>query len=329
MAKKARMMMQKVAANVLIILTHAQAVRQRYYDGIKARFPDITLNVVDHHSKAGPYLASADALLTFGTMTYDRLFDDAPHLRWIQALGTGTDGITDLPSFRPDIAVTNIRGIHGATMSEAALMAMLALARDLPRAVRAQDRHAWERWPSRLLDRATVGIFGIGAIAETLAPRCKALGMTVVGISSVKRAVAGFDRILARDELLDAVRDLDFLVVLTPYSVKTKNAIDESVFAAMKPSACIINLARGGVVDEGALVKALQQKRIAGAALDVFATEPLAADHPLWDMKNVIITAHLGGLYDRYVDDAMPTIAHNLRCFLADDMKGMINAVGH
>ena len=223
-------MMQKVAANVLIILTHAQAVRQRYYDGIKARFPDITLNVVDHHSKAGPYLASADALLTFGTMTYDRLFDDAPRLRWIQALGTGTDGITDLPSFRPDIAVTNIRGIHGATMSEAALMAMLALARDLPRAVRAQDRHAWERWPSRLLDRATVGIFGIGAIAETLAPRCKAIGMTVVGISSVKRAVAGFDRILARDELLDAVRDLDFLVVLTPYSVKTKNAIDEFCF---------------------------------------------------------------------------------------------------
>ena len=262
-------------------------------------------------------------------MTYDRLIDDAPRLRWIQALGTGTDGIIDLPSFRPDIAVTNIRGIHGATMSEAALVAMLALSRDLPRAVRAQDRHSWERWPSRLLDRATVGIFGIGAIAEALAPRCKALGMTVVGISSVKRTVAGFDRILARDELPDAVGDLDFLVVLTPYSAKTKNAIDEAVFAAMKPSAYIINLARGGVVDEGALVKALQQKRIAGAALDVFATEPLAADHPLWGMKNVIVTAHLGGLYDRYVDDAMPTIAHNLRCFLADDMKGMINVVAH
>ena len=178
-------------------------------------------------------------------------------------------------------------------------------------------------------DRSTFGIFGIGAIAEALAPRCKALGMTVVGISSVKRTAAGFDRILARDELLDAVHDLDFLIVLTPYSAKTRNAIDEFVFAAMKPGACIINLARGGVVDEGALVKALEQKQIAGAALDVFATEPLEADHPLWDMKNVIITAHLGGLYDRYVDDAMPTIAHNLRCFLADDLKGMINVVGH
>jgi phosphoglycerate dehydrogenase-like enzyme len=323
------MTMEEVTTDVLIILTHAEIVRQKYCDGIKARFPNITLNVVDHHSKARPYLASAEALLTFGTMTYDRLINDAPRLKWIQALGTGTDGITDLPSFRPDIVVTNIRGIHGAPMSEAALAAMLALSRDLPRSVRAQDGHSWERWPSRLLDCATVGILGIGAIAEALAPRCKALGMTVVGISSVKRTVAGFDRIFALDELLDAVRDLDYLVILTPYSAKTKNAIDESVFAAMKPSAYIVNLARGGVVDEGALVKALEQKRIAGAALDVFGSEPLSAHHPLWDMKNVIITAHLGGLYDRYVDDAMPTIAHNLRCFIADDMKGMINVVGH
>ncbi|MBI2714299.1 MAG: D-2-hydroxyacid dehydrogenase [Rhizobiales bacterium] len=315
--------------NVLIILTHAQPVRQRYYDAIKARFPSITLNVVDHHSKAGSYLASADALVTFGTMTYDRLIDDAPRLRWIQALGTGVDGIVDLPSFRPDIAVTNIRGIHGAPMSEAALMAMLAFSRDLPRSVRAQDRHSWERWQSRLLDQATVGIFGIGTIAEALAPRCKALGMTVVGISSVKRMVAGFDRIFTRDELLDAVRGLDFLVILTPYSAKTKNAVNETVFAAMKPTAYVINLARGGVVDESALLKALDQKQIAGAALDVFATEPLPADHPLWSRKDIILTSHLGGLYDRYADDAMPTIEHNLRCFLAGDMNEMINIVGH
>jgi phosphoglycerate dehydrogenase-like enzyme len=315
--------------NVLIILTHAESVRRRYYDAIKDRFPDITLDVVDHYSKARPYLASAEALVTFGTMTYDRLIDDAPRLRWIQALGTGTDGIIDLPSFRSGITVTNIRGIHGAAMSEAALAAMLALSRDLPRSVRAQDRHAWERWPSRLLNGGTVGIFGIGSIAEALAPRCKALGMTVVGISSVKRAVAGFDRIFARDELLDAVRELDFLVILTPYSATTKNAVDAEVLAAMKPRAYVINLARGGVVDESALINALDQKQIAGAALDVFANEPLPADHPLWGRNDVIVTAHLGGLYERYVDDAMPTIAHNLSCFLANDMTGMINIVEH
>jgi phosphoglycerate dehydrogenase-like enzyme len=315
--------------NVLIILTHAEAVRRRYYDAIMARFPNITLNVVDHHSRAHPYLASADALLTFGSMTYDHLIDDAPRLRWIQALGTGTDGIVDLPSFRSDITVTNIRGIHGPAMSEAALLAMLALARDFPRAVRAQDRHSWERWPARLLNCGTVGIFGIGSIAEALAPRCKAFGMTVVGISSVKRPVAGFDRVFARDELLDAVRELDYLVILTPYSEATRNSVDAKVFLAMKSSACVINLARGGVVDESALINALDQKLIAGAALDVFTNEPLTANHPLWGRNDVIVTAHLGGLFERYVDDAMPTIAHNLSCFLANDMKGMINIVEH
>jgi len=329
MAKLVSMIAGRVMTNVLVILTHAEPVRRRYYDGIKARFPNVVLNVVDHHSKARPYLATADVLLTFGTMTYDRLIDDAPRLRWIQALGTGTDGIIDLPSFRPGITVTNMRGIHGAAMSEAALVAMLALARDFPRSVRAQDRHSWERWPSRLLNGATVGIFGIGSIAEALAPRCKALGMTVVGISSVERKVVGFDRIFGRDEMLDAAHDLDYLVVLTPYSVATRNAVGARFLAAMKPTAYVINLARGGVVDESALVKALDQKQIAGAALDVFTNEPLPADHPLWGRTNVIVTAHLGGLYDRYVDDAMPTIAHNLSCFLAADMKGMINLVEH
>lgn len=315
--------------NVLIILTHAETVRRRYYDAISTRFPSITLNIADHHSAAHPYLASAEALLTFGTMTYDRLFDDAPHLRWVQALGTGTDGIVDLPSFRSGIQVTNIRGIHGPAMSEAALLAMLALARDFPRSVRAQDRHSWDRWPSRLLNGRTVGIFGIGSIAEALAPRCKALGMTVVGISSVKRTVAGFDCMFARDELLDAVRELDFLVMLTPYSEATRNIIDATVLAAMKPSACVINLARGGVVDENALIAALDQKQIAGAALDVFTSEPLPATHPLWGRSDVIITAHMGGMYERYLDDALPTIAHNLSCFIANDMDGMINIVEH
>lgn len=315
--------------NVLIILTHAESVRRKYYDGIMARFPDVTLNVVGHYSKAQPYLASAEALLTFGTMTYDRLFDEAPRLRWIQALGTGVDGIVDLPSFRPGITVTNMRGIHGAAMSEAALAAMLALSRDFPRSVRAQTAHSWERWQSRLLDGGTVGIFGVGSIAGALAPRCKALGMTVVGISSVKRTVPGFDRMFRRDELLDAVRDLDFLVILAPYSAETRNVVDAAVFAAMKPGAYVINLARGGVVDENALIGALDQKQIAGAALDVFVNEPLAADHSFWDRHNVIITAHLGGLYERYVEDALPTIAHNLSCFLAGNIKGMINMVEH
>jgi phosphoglycerate dehydrogenase-like enzyme len=315
--------------SVLIVLTYPEEIRTRYHNKLKTEFRELTVNVADHHSKAGPYLDSTDVLLTFGTMTSDRLVRDAPRLKWIQALGTGTDGIVDLPSLRPDILVSNVRGIHGAAMSEAVLMGMLALARDLPRSIRAQDRRAWERWPVRLLDGRTVGLFGVGAIAEALAPRCKALGMRVVGITSAMRSLPGFDRMYRRDELIEAVRELDYLVVLTPYSPETRNAVDARVLAAMMPSSCLLNFARGGVIDEEALIKALTDRRIAGAALDVFATEPLPADSPFWDMKNVVVTAHLGGMYDRYAEDAMPTVEHNMRCFLSGDIAGMRNIVKH
>jgi phosphoglycerate dehydrogenase-like enzyme len=204
---------------------------------------------------------------------------------------------------------------------------MLALGRDFPRTVRNQDRHLWERWPARLLDGKKLGILGIGAIAEALAPKCKAFGMTVVGISSVKRTVAGFDRVYGRDELLAAVRDLDYLVALTPYSRATHHVVDASIFSAMKPSSYFINLARGGVVDEGALINALESGQIAGAALDVFNDEPLPQDHPFWSMKNVIVTAHLGGFYDGYADRALPVVEENIRRFLAGDVMNMINVI--
>jgi phosphoglycerate dehydrogenase-like enzyme len=202
---------------------------------------------------------------------------------------------------------------------------MLALSRDLPGAIRAQDEHQWRRWPAKLLHDKTVGILGIGVIAEALAPKCKAMGMTVVGITSSPRQVAGFDRVHPMSELLAVLPQLDYLVLLTPYSPATHHMIDAKVFAAMKPTSYFVNVARGGVVDEDALLAALRDKKIAGAALDVFNREPLPPDHPFWDFENVIITTHQGGFCDTYVDLAMPILEHNMRCFLKGDLKSMIN----
>ena len=151
--------------------------------------------------------------------------------------------------------------------------------------MRAQDEHQWKRWPAKLLHDKTVGILGIGVIAEALAPKCKAMGMTVVGITSSPRKVAGFDRVHPMGELLTVLPKLDYLVLLTPYSPATHHMIDAKVFAAMKPTSYLINVARGGVVDEDALVEALRAKTIAGAALDVFNQEPLPPDHPLWTFQ--------------------------------------------
>ncbi len=312
---------------LLILLTLPEKVRMQYRDGLAARFPELTINVVDHHSKVGPYIGCADILVTFGPMMADHVLEQAKKLKWIQALGTGVDGITDQPSLGRDVLVTNLRGIHGAPVSEAAFMSMLALSRELPRTVRNQSRREWERFPARLLKDKTVGIFGIGVIARELAPKCKAFGMTVVGITSTRHAVPGFDRVHGRAELVEAVRDLDYLVLLTPLTPETRNIVDAKVLSAMKPGAYLVNLARGGVVDEPALIGALRNQRLAGAALDVFAEEPLPQAHPFWDMERVIITTHQGGFCDVYVDLALPLIEENLRKFLAGDRANMRNLV--
>ena len=168
---------------LLILLTLPPAVRDYYAARLKQRFPELEIDVADHFSKATPLAPNADILLTFGPMMKDEVVANAPKLKWVQALGTGIDGIIDQPSLGKHVTVTNIRGIHGAPVSEAAIMGMLALSRDLPRSVRSQDQNSWTRWPPKLLDNKTVGIYGIGLIAEALAPRCKAFGMTVIGYS--------------------------------------------------------------------------------------------------------------------------------------------------
>jgi D-2-hydroxyacid dehydrogenase (NADP+) len=315
--------------NLLILLTLPENVRHQYRDRLKARFPELSIDIADHHSKVGPHIAEADALLTFAPMLSPKVLQDATRLKWVQALGTGVDNLTDQDALRKDVIVTNIHGIHGPPVSEAALGSMLALARDLPRAVRLQDEKKWFRFPAQLLHNKTVGIFGVGVIAEALAPKCKAFGMRVVGLSSAPRPAPGFDEMRSRDELHKAVGDFDFFVLLTPLTAKTRNSVNADVFAAMKPTSFLINLARGGVVDEPALVEALKSKRIAGAALDVFSDEPLPPDHPFWTMHNVIITTHQGGFCDVYVDFALPVIEKNMERFLKGDTGGMINVVAH
>ncbi|HEY5216651.1 MAG TPA: D-2-hydroxyacid dehydrogenase [Pseudolabrys sp.] len=312
----------------LLILTEVQeAMRARYKAMLLERFPQLTIHVVGHHNDVGPYIADTDILLCFSPPMADHVVRDAPKLKWIQALGTGVDNIVDLPSLGPEVIVTNIRGIHGAPVSEATIAYMLSLARDLPRATRAQDRNAWQRWPSRLLDGKTVGILGVGLIAEYLAPICKQFGMTVIGISGSPRATKGFDRMVKRDDLQKIAGELDYLVALAPLTPETRGIVGEKLLAAMKPSAYLVNVARGGVVDEPALIAALERGTIAGAALDVFSEEPLPPDNPLWKAKNITIFPHLGGYSEGYEDRAMPTIEGNMRKFIDNDLKSMINIV--
>jgi phosphoglycerate dehydrogenase-like enzyme len=313
--------------HVLLLLALPEATRTQYLERLRTAFPDLAIDLVEHHSKVGPYIGDADVLITFGAHMADHVLAEGTRLRWVQALGTGVDGITDSPSLREGVIVSNLHGLHGPAVSECVIAGMLALARHLRRASTNQTQARWQRFPVSLLKGKTVGVLGVGAIAEELAPRCAALGMHVVGISSAQREVPGFERMWPREQLTDAVAELDYLVLLTPYAPQTHGIVSAAVLDAMKPSSFLINVARGGVVDESALIAALRDGGIAGAALDVFAEEPLPSDHPFWTMENVVVTPHTAGFHVGYADDALPIVEENIRRFVAGDVAGMTNVV--
>ena len=313
--------------NLLIFLTHPEPTRSGYEKYLSPRHPGLKITTVGTRDEALKLAPQADILMAFGPQVRQDFFRDTPRLKWVHSLGTGTDGITDSPFLGKDVVVTATRGIHGAPMSEMAFLTMLAFARDFRRIERQRVERKWERYTGTLLNEKTVGILGLGAIAEDMAPRFKAFGMRVVGISRTKRAIPGFDAVFSRAELTEAVKDLDYFVLLLPLEDDSRDIVSDKVLAAMKPSAFLINLARGDVIDEAAMIAALRDGVIAGAGLDVFSIEPPAADNPLWDMPNVMMTPRIGGMSDIYADQVLPVVVNNLRALLegrAQDMRNLV-----
>lgn len=190
-----------------------------------------------------------------------------------------------------------------------------------------QKQHVWEKWPQRLLLDKTAVLVGIGPIAEDLARRCKVFGMRVVGVSDARTQVDNFSRIYPRSQLACAAAEADFLIVLVPLSRATHHLVSDGILGAMKPTGIVINLARGPVVDEQALIRRLQAGRLGGAALDVFEVEPLPAESPLWDMPNVIITPRIGGQSDVYAQQVLPLVVHNISSFLEGRVGDLKNVV--
>jgi len=313
--------------NLLIALAMAEDFIASLRDPLAAHFPELDVRSVDRRDKIADAIAGADIFMAFAGLADEAAFARAKRLKWVQVLGTGTDRVADAKTLNADAVVTNMPGIHGAPVSEAAIALMLALARNVPLTMKAQGERQWMRVPGPLLDGKTAAIFGVGTIASALAPRLKALGMRVIGISSAPREVAGFEHIHPREALVDIARECDYFILLTPLSPATHRIVGENVFRAMKRGARFINIGRGATVDEDALVRALADGHLAGAGLDVFTTEPLPKDHALWSAPNVVITPHMGGLYREYAERALPTIEENLRRFLAGNRANLLNLV--
>ncbi|MGO9628631.1 MAG: D-2-hydroxyacid dehydrogenase, partial [Xanthobacteraceae bacterium] len=294
---------------ILVLDPHAEIYRDR----LQAEFPTLQFVLAHKASELPADIADIDVLISFGIELKDEFYRRAARLKWVQCLATGVDHVLRCPSLEPETLLTSGRGIHGVPMRETIVFLMMGAARDARRLAEAQKAHVWERRYWSLFCGKTAVIVGVGVIGIATAKLLKAFEMKVVGVTRTLRAIEGFDEIVPTDKLREAAARADYLINILPATNDNLLLFDGAVFAAMKPSAYYISAGRGQTVDEPALIEALRERRIAGAGLDVFQTEPLPADSPFWDLPNAFVLPHLGGYTSEYEDLIMPLIIENMR----------------
>lgn len=267
------------------------------------------------------FLAEAEVIYTPARLPTD-LLDRAPRLRWLQSTAAGADRLIAMGLVGKGVIVTSASGAHATPVGEYVMAVMLMFAKGAPRFVRNQQQARWDSyWPGELYGK-TVGIVGLGSIGREVARLAKAFGMQTLGIRRFTATTDGgpsLDVLLPPDGLHQLLAQSDYVVLAVPLTPETTGLIGEAELRTMKPTAYLINVSRGLVVDEGALIRALEERRIAGAGLDVFQREPLPSDSPLWRMENVIVTPHIAGGSGIYNYRVTQIFCENLRRYLAGE----------
>lgn len=299
-------------------------------EAVRRHWPEMRVVHLNNYDSLPAELPDTNIFVGFNLLP-DQLAA-ARKLKWIHVTAAGVAQL-----MRPDvqaagIIVTNSRGIHAIPMAEHAMGLLLALARKFPASVRFQDEHLWaqqEIWESRPseLHRATLLIVGLGAIGSELARRARAFGMRVLAVTRSGRGDASLaERTYSATNLLQALPEADYVVLAAPDTRETQRMIGARELTAMKPSACLLNIARGALVDESELIDALERKVIAGAALDVTEKEPLAPESPLWRLKNVFITPHTSAVSEQLWPRQAELLINNLeRWFSGEELINIVD----
>ena len=284
-----------------------------YAEALARRMPTADIRVAHDETEFARVLPAADVLLGFRFPM--AAFSEPTSLRWIQVTSAGAEFLTPMRDRLHGVVVTNGRGIHGAPIAEYVMAAMVMLQSDFPAFIRAQIVKRWQRRPVGTLQGRTLGILGLGAIGTEIAVRATAFGMRVRGVSRSGNPVPGCAVARTPDRLADVLGECDFLAVTLPLTDETRGMVNDAAFSAMKSGAYLVNVSRGGVVDEAAMIRALASRRLGGACVDVFETEPLPADSPLWSTRNVIVTPHIAGMRQDYVERLVDLFVANLGAF--------------
>ena len=291
-----------------------------------------TTRTQDEELKWQALLNKAEILFDFDHTHLTDLPDLAPNIKWIQATSAGIGQMVKRLEYdkrMPETIFTTASGIHSQPLAEFCLMSMLMYSRGLTRMLEMQAQKHWERYAGTDLVGKTVVIIGMGNIGQRVTEIAKVFGMKVIGI---KRTVSDInvtgmqaDQIVPTTKIKDVLKQADYLILCMPHTTETEHMIGETELNLLPKGAVLINIARGTVVDELALIKSLQDGHLGGAALDVFATEPLPEDSPLWSMSNVLVSPHSGSTSERENTLITDLFCNNLRRYL--DGKPLVNVL--
>ena len=267
-------------------------------------------------------LAFARAEVLIALHTPENLMELAPKLRWIQGVGAGMEQFARAGVTRDHVVVTNASGISAASMAEFVIGRLLQIWKRFREAEQYQRSHEYVRTYGRTFAGSTLGIVGLGNIGCAVAERARALGARVLGLKRSTRPGTRSDvadALFGPDQLHEMLSQCDAVIIAAPASSETFHLIDAKALAAMRPGAVLVNVAQGSLVDESALVEALETEHLSAAALDVFTQEPLPPDSPLWDLPTVYLSAHSSVSVDRYLDDVFDLFADNLARYVAGE----------
>lgn len=303
-------------------------ISKAHQEDFRNQFPQHDFYFFSSTNDAVEEMIDGEVLVTYGEDLSEDTLLKCKKLKWIQVLTAGVDKMPLDYLSHSSIQVTNVKGIHKIPMAEYAFAAMLQMARNLNITYEKQQQGIWE-WGIRVdeLYGKTLGIIGVGAIGEEIARRAQVFGMKVIGVTRSGNTNPYCELMFRPDGLSQFLPECDYIIITVPSIPSTYHIIGREELQQMKESAVIINMARGSVIDEEALIDYLQKEKIKGAVLDVFAVEPLPSNSPLWKLKNCIITPHVSGRSLRYMQRALVVLRDNLIYFSENKPEQMKNQI--
>jgi phosphoglycerate dehydrogenase-like enzyme len=289
----------------------------RVIEPLQEVFPEAEIVALDSDSGFEDGLAEAEFLLTLKPPRDQ--WRKATNLKLLQSFGAGIDSLLPLDGLKDGVRVCNAAGLAAEPMSEYALTLILMCIKRTNWALTGHRGGYWRQYMPGAAKGSTVCILGLGRIGQATAERCAAMGMRVTGTRRTPSPTPHVEKVYGFDQTAEAVADADVVVSILPLTDETVGILDEDMMRRMKPGSFVINLGRGGQVDEAALIKLLEEEHLAGAALDVFDREPLPDTDPLWKAPNLIITPHVAGGFPDYMGGISRLFASNVRAFEAGE----------